>query len=150
MKQWGSDMNKAELKAAIVEEKKRHAEVLKGLESKLRVIEMEEESRNREAYAKRKALLAETGHWLKDKLTVGDWVQVTGSRAGTYRRVAAVNAWGIVGNVITPKRVRTPEGIQLRWSIDHGKVTEQGFNKITHLYRDGKFVPVKELMEEKE
>lgn len=140
-------MNKAELKAAIAEEKQRHAKVIKQLESKLRVIEMEEAAKARGAYAEKKALLEETGVWLKDKLAVGDWVQVTGSRAGKYRRVVAINAWGIVGNVISERRVRTPEGIELKWTTDYSKVTEQGFNKITHLRRDGKFVPVKSLME---
>ncbi len=143
-------MNKAELKAAIEAEKKRHAEIIKGLESKLRVIEMEERSASRKAYTEKKALLEETGEWLEGKLTVGDLVQVTGSRAGKYRCVVAVNGYGIVGNVIYQKRIRTPEGIKVQWAKDVGKVTEQGFNKITHLYRDGKFVPVKELMKESE
>ncbi len=143
-------MNKAELKAAIEAEKKRHAEIIKGLESKLRVIEMEESAISRKAYAEKKALLEETGEWLKGKLAVGDWVQVTGSRAGKYRSIVAINGYGIVGSIIYQRRVRTPEGIKVQWAKDVAKVTEQGFNKITHLYRDGKFVPVKELMKESE
>lgn len=140
-------MTKTEIKAAIAAEEKRHSEVMKELQSKLRVIEMEEAAQARDAYQERKELLEQTGDWIKDKLVVGDWVQVTGSRAGKYRRVAAINKWGIIGNVINQKRVRSPEGIRVVWSQDIGKVTEQGFNKITHIYRDGKFVAVKDLME---
>jgi hypothetical protein len=141
-------MTKAEILAAMQVERTRHSAAMATLHGQLRLIEMEEESRNREAYKQRKALLKETGEWVKDKLAVGDWVQVTGSRAGAYRRVVAINAWGIVGTVIERKRIRTAEGAQLKWVIDHGKVTEQGFNKITHLYREEQFVPVKELMQD--
>lgn len=143
-------MNKVEILAAMQVERARHTALMATLQGQLRLIEMEEESRNRKAYAERKALLEETGHWLKDKLSVGDWVQVTGSRAGKYRSIVAINGYGIVGSIIYQRRVRTPEGIKVQWAKDVAKVTEQGFNKITHLYRDGKFVPVKELMKESE
>lgn len=139
-------MTKAEILAAMQVERTRHTAVMASLQGQLRLIEMEEEARSRESYKQRKALLEETGEWLKDKLVVGDWVQVTGSRAGKYRCVVAVNSYGIIGTVITQRRIRTPEGIKVQWVNDLGKVTEQGFNKITHFYRDGKFVPVKELM----
>jgi len=139
-------MTKAEILAAMQVERTRHTAAMASLQGQLRLIEMEEEARSRESYKQRKALLEETGEWLKDKLVVGDWVQVTGSRAGKYRCVVAVNNYGIIGTVITQKRIRTPEGIKVQWVKDLGKVTEQGFNKITHFYRDGKFVPVKELM----
>lgn len=33
------------------------------------------------------------------------------------------------------------------WSTSALTVTEQGLNKITHIFREGKFVPVKELMQ---
>jgi len=139
-------MTKAEILAAMQVERTRHTAAMASLQGQLRLIEMEEEARSRESYKQRKALLEETGEWLKDKLVVGDWVQVTGSRAGKYRCVVAVNNYGIIGTVITQRRIRTPEGIKVQWVKDLGKVTEQGFNKITHFYRDGKFVPVKELM----
>lgn len=143
-------MTKTEIKAAIGAEEKRHAEVMKELQGKLRVIEMEEAARARDSYQGRKELLEETGDWIKDKLAIGDWVQVTGSRAGAYRRVVAVNGYGIVGTVIERKRIRTPEGAELKWVINHGKVTEQGFNKITHLYREDQFIPVKDLMQDED
>lgn len=139
-------MNKAELKAAIAEEKKRHAEVIKGLESKLRVIEMEESARSRDAYAKKKAMLEKSGEWLQTRLKPGDWVQVTGSRAGKYREVIAVNYGAIIGAVLHQQRVRTPEGIKTVMRKSALRVTEQGLNKITHVYRNGEFIGVDVLM----
>lgn len=143
-------MNKSELKAAIAAENKRHAEVLKELESKLRVIEMEEEARSRQSYYNRKELLETTGEWLsKNKIIqVGDIVEVIGSKAGKHREVVTCQRWCIIGTVIGQYRVKTPEGIKLEWRKDHGKVTEQGYNKITKIMRDGKFISVKDLMEQ--
>lgn len=143
-------MNRSEIKAAIEAENKRHEEVIKELNSKLRAIQMEEESRARKTYYDRKELLERTGDWLADNkiIQVGDIVQVTGSKAGKYREVVACQGWGIVGNVISQCRVRTADGVQLEWRKYAAKVTEQGYNKITHIYRDNKFVPVKELMEQ--
>jgi hypothetical protein len=141
-------MNKSEIKAAIEAENKRHEEAIKELNSKLRVIQMEEESRARKTYYDRKELLERTGKWLSENkiIQVGDIVQVTGSKAGKYREVVACQGWGIVGNVISQCRVRTADGVRLEWRKYAAKVTEQGYNKITHIYRDNKFVPVKELM----
>ena len=141
-------MNKAEIKAAIAAENNRHAEVLNELSSKLRVIELEEYSRNRDAYKEKKAFLENSGKWLQDKIKVGDWVQVTGSRAGKYREVIAVNFGSIIGAVLNERRSRTPNGIKTQWKKSAITVTEQGMNKITHVYRDNKFVSVKQLMEE--
>lgn len=143
-------MNKSEIKAAIEAENKRHEEVIKELNSKLRVIQMEEESRARKTYYDRKELLEQTGKWLSENkiIQVGDIVQVTGSKAGKHREVIACQSWGIIGTVIGQYRVKTPEGIKLEWRKDHGKVTEQGYNKITKIMRDGKFISVKDLMEQ--
>lgn len=141
-------MNKTELKVAIAAENNRHAEVLKDLQAKLRAIEFEESARSKDAYKERKAFLEESGEWLQDKIKVGDWVQVTGSRAGKYREVIAVNFGAIIGAVLNERRVRTPEGIKTEWRKSALTVTEQGMNKITHIYKDGKFVPVKELMQQ--
>ena len=143
-------MNKSEIKAAIEAENKRHEEVIKELNSKLRVIQMEEESRARKIYYDRKELLERTGDWLADNkiIQIGDIVQVTGSKAGKYREVVACQGWGIVGAVIGQHRVRTADGVRLEWRKYAAKVTEQGYNKITHVYRDNKFVPVKDLMEQ--
>jgi hypothetical protein len=143
-------MNKAELKAAIAAENKRHAEVLKDLQAKLRVIEFEESARSKDAYKERKASLEESGEWLaKNKIIqVGDIVEVIGSKAGKHREVVTCQRWGIIGTVIGQYRVKTPEGIKLEWRKDHGKVTEQGYNKITKIMRDGKFISVKDLMEQ--
>lgn len=143
-------MNKSEIKAAIEAENKRHEEVIKELNSKLRVIQMEEESRARKTYYDRKELLEQTGKWLSENkiIQVGDIVQVTGSKAGKHREVIACQSWGIIGTVVGQYRVKTPEGIRLEWRKFHGKVTEQGYNKITHIYRCDKFVPIKELFEQ--
>lgn len=143
-------MNKSEIKAAIEAENKRHEEAIKELNSKLRVIQMEEESRARKTYYDRKELLERTGEWLADNkiIQIGDIVQVTGSKAGKYREVVACQGWGIVGTVIGQYRVKTADGVRLEWRKYAAKVTEQGYNKITHVYRDNKFVPVKELMEQ--
>ena len=143
-------MNKSEIKAAIAAENKRHEEVIKELNSKLRVIQMEEESRARKIYYDRKELLERTGDWLADNkiIQIGDIVQVTGSKAGKHREVIACQSWGIIGTVIGQYRVKTPEGIRLEWRKYAGKVTEQGYNKITHIYRGDKFVPINELMEQ--
>ena len=143
-------MNKAELNAAIAAENKRHAEVLKDLRAKLRVIEFEESVRIKDVYKERKAFLEESGEWLsKNKIIqVGDIVEVIGSKAGKHREVVASECWGIIGTVISQYRVKTPEGIKLEWRKDHDKVTEQGYNKITKIMRDGKFISVKDLMEQ--
>ena len=142
-------MNKQQIKEAIDAENKRHEEVIKDLTSKLRVIQMEEEARNRVAYKDRKQLLERTGEWLASNkiIQIGDIVQVTGSKAGKYREVVACHGWGIVGTVIGQCRVRTADGIRLEWRKYAAKVTEQGYNKITHIFCDGKFIPVKDLME---
>lgn len=143
-------MNKSEIKAAIEAENKRHKEVIKELTSKLRVIQMEEEAQSRKTYYERKELLDRTGEWLAENkiIQIGDIVQVTGSKAGKYREVVACQGWGIVGTVIGQYRVRTADGVRLEWRKHAAKVTEQGYNKITHVYRDNKFVTVKELMEQ--
>lgn len=143
-------MNKSEIKAAIEAENKRHEEVIKELNSKLRVIQMEEESRSRKTYYDRKELLERTGKWLEENkiIQVGDIVQVIGSKAGKHREVVACQRWGIIGTVIGQYRVKTAEGIRLEWRKIQGKVTEQGYNKITHIYRGDKFVPVNELFKQ--
>lgn len=143
-------MNKQEIKAAIEAENKRHEEVINELNSKLRVIQMEEESRSRKTYYDRKELLDRTGAWLFENkiIQIGDIVQVTGSKAGKYREIVACHGWGIIGTVISQYRVKTADGVRLEWRKYAAKVTEQGYNKITHIYRDNKFVPVKELMEQ--
>lgn len=143
-------MNKSEIKAAIEAENKRHEEVIKELNSKLRVIQMEEEAQSRKTYYDRKELLERTGKWLAENkiIQVGDIVQVTGSKAGKHREVVACQGWGIIGTVIGQYRVKTADGVRLEWRKYAAKVTEQGYNKITHVYRDNKFVPVKELMEQ--
>ena len=143
-------MNKQQIKDAIAAEKKRHAETMKDLTSKLRVFELEDEARNRAAYKDRKQLLEKTGDWLNKAqvLKVGDLVQVTGSRAGKYRVVVGFTYYGIIGKVARQLREKQPNGsIQLVWKTSALKVTEQGLNKITHIFRDGKFIPVKDLME---
>lgn len=143
-------MNKQQLKDAIAAEQKRHADVMKDLTSKLRVFELEESARTRKSYEDRKELLEKTGVWLNKSqvLKVGDLVQVTGSRAGKYRQIVAINKWSIVGIVVHQKRTRTPNGPVLSWVKDVSKVTDQGFNKVTHVFRDGEFIHVKVLMEQ--
>lgn len=146
-------MNKQELKDAITAEKKRHANVIKDLTSKLHVIEMEDSARAIAAYKVRKDLLNKTGEWLnKDKvLKVGDLVQVTGSRAGKYRVVAGFTYYGIIGKVAVQRKEKQADGtIKEVWSTSINQVTEQGLNKITHIYRKGEFVPVEKLMQSSE
>ena len=143
-------MNKQELKDAIEAEKKRHAEAMKDLTSRLRVFQMEDEARNRAVYKDRKELLKKTGDWLNKAqvLKVGDLVQVTGSRAGKYRVVEGFTYYGIIGKVAVERREKQMDGtIKKVWSTSALQVTEQGRNKITHIYRSGQFVPVKDLME---
>lgn len=143
-------MNKQQLKDAIAAEKKRHAETMKDLTSKLRVFEMEEAARNRTAYDDRKQLLEKTGEWLNktQALKVGDLVQVTGSRAGKYRVVKCITSCSIIGMVANERRTKQSDGTYVKhWSASISQVTEQGLNKITHIFRDGKFVPVKDLMQ---
>lgn len=143
-------MNKQELKDAIIAERKRHDETMKDLTSKLRVFEMEDARRASAEYAERKKLLDATGNWLnKNKiLKVGDLVQVTGSRAGKYRVIAGFTYYGVIGKVATERKEKQMDGtIQNVWSTSALQVTEQGLNKITHIYRKGQFVPVKELMQ---
>lgn len=143
-------MNKQQLKDAITAERKRSAEVIKDLTSKLRVIEMEEEVRNRAAYKNRKKMLDTTGEWLNKSqvLKVGDLVQVTGSKAGKYRVVAGFTSYGIIGRVARQRREKQMDGtIQVVWTSATGQVTDQMFNKITHLFRYGTFVKVQDLME---
>lgn len=143
-------MNKQQLKDAIAAEKKRHAETMKDLTSKLRVFELEDEARNRAAYKDRKQLLDKTGEWLNKAqvLKVGDLVQVTGSRAGKYRVVVGFTYGGIIGMVANERRTKQSDGTYVKhWSASISQVTEQGLNKITHIFREGKFVPVKDLMQ---
>lgn len=143
-------MNKQQIKEAIEAENKRHADTIKDLTSKLRVFQMEDEARNRAAYKDRKQLLEKTGDWLNKAqvLKVGDLVQVTGSKAGKYRVVVGFTYYGIIGKVASQRREKQPDGLNtLVWKTSALKVTEQGMNKITHIFRDGKFVPVKDLME---
>jgi hypothetical protein len=140
-------MNKSEIKNAIVAEKKRHAEAMKYLESKLRSIEYDERVNRSKAYEKKKELLDKTGKWLQDKLKVGDWIQITGSRAGNYREVIAVTNGVVIGAVLNLRKVRTSEGVKVKFEKSISQVTEQGLNKVVRVYRDGKFVAVKYLME---
>ncbi len=142
-------MNKQELKDAIAAEKKRHNETIKDLTSKLRVFEMEDARRASAAYADRKKSLEATGEWLAKNriLKVGDLVQVTGSRAGKYRVVAGFTYYGIIGKVAVERKEKQMDGtVKKVWSTSALQVTEQGLNKITHIYRKGAFVPVKDLM----
>lgn len=145
-------MNKQELKDAIAAEKKRHNETIKDLTSKLRVYELEDSRRASAAYYNRKKSLEATGEWLARNriLKVGDLVQVTGSTAGKYRVVAGFTYYGIIGKVARQHREKQMDGtVQLVWSTSALRVTEQGLNKITHIYHTGKFVPVKDLMDAK-
>jgi hypothetical protein len=141
-------MNKTELKAAIAAENKRHSEAMKYLESKLRSIEYDERVNRSKAYEKKKELLDETGKWLQDKLKVGDWIQITGSRAGKYREVLAITNGVVIGAVLNERRTRTSEGVKSKLEKSVSQVTEQGLNKVLRIYRDGKFVLVKELMQQ--
>lgn len=144
-------MNKKEIQEAIAAEKARHEAVMKDLQSKFRVIQMEEESHNRAAYEERKKLLNATGDWLKKNniLKIGDLIQVTGSKAGKYRSIVGITPYCVIGRVASQKRERQMDGsVKLVWAADVSKVTEQGLNKITHIFRNGKFVHVKDLMEQ--
>lgn len=146
-------MSKAEIKSAIAAEQKRSSEVIKDLTSKLRVIQMEEEARSRLAYKNRKKMLDQTGEWLNKSqvLKVGDLVQVTGSKAGKYRVVAGFTSYGIIGRVARQIREKQMDGTtQLAWTSTTGQVTDQMFNKITHIFRKGTFVSVQELMEQEQ
>ena len=145
-------MSKQQLVDAIALEKKRHQETIEELYSKLRVFELEEQFGAYDKYKKRKEGLDVTGSWLKENqvLRIGDLVRVTGSRSGPYRNIIGITNSGIVGSVATLRREKNVDGTFVSVWRNKGTVTEQGFNKITAIFRSGKFVPVKELMEQPE
>lgn len=137
----------------ITEDIARHEAQLAKLRSELSIAQSRERKSGAESYAKRKAMLKSTGDWLykHNVLCVGDIVKVTGSRAGSHRRVVALTYYGIVGNVMYQQRIKQEDGTYaLKWTISASSVTEQGLNKITHILRGNEFVPVKILMEESE
>jgi hypothetical protein len=143
-------MNSKKIIDAIAAERQKYEKNVKELTLQLRVFQLEEQVKKEKAYESRKENLNITGNWLKEKqiIRIGDLVKVTGSRAGPYRQIAAILNDRIVGNVAVLKREKKQDGTYIQfWSTKHFKVTEQGFNKITHIFRSGKFVPVKELME---
>lgn len=102
-------------------------------------------------YEKEKDELEKTGDWLNTNniLQVGDVVKITGSRAGTYRKIISVQYYTIIGNPVNEHKVKNPDGsYTTRWMVVRSCATSQRMDKITHILRSGKFVPVKQLMED--
>lgn len=119
--------------------KQRHIKELTALFKKRKEIHDKNQRINSNSYNKRKALLEETGEWLRGRLNEGDIIKVTGSRAGPYREIVTV-----CGDYIIGKCVRWDKKHK-EWKTDH-KTTEQGLSKITAIWRNGEFVKIKDWM----
>jgi hypothetical protein len=142
-------MNKQRVNAEIKAEYERHYQALKDLRAKQSDIRLRDQRSNQDRYKARKDLLDKTGRWLQENaiLKVGDIIQVTGSRAGKYRTIIEFTSNGVIGNVSSLRRVKKPNGSFIRmWKTNSLGVTEQGMNKITHILREDKFIPIKDLM----
>lgn len=137
-------------KKKIKEDIRKLEEKLKALKSDLASVEANTSKKNSDRYERKKLILASTGDWLYANrvLKEGDIIKITGSRAGRYRRVVSLRFYQVIGAVAHPHRARLPNGTFIsEWSAS-STITTQGMNKVTHIFRDGKFIKIVDLMKE--
>lgn len=139
-------MNKKQILEAMEAQEYLHKKAMGDLRFKLKILEHEESEKSQEAYAARKDLLDNTGDWLvvNQILKVGDIIQVTGSRAGKYRKITAIQGNHVIGNVVRLGKAFSEQGVS--WMVEVDKVTTQGMNKVTHIFLNGSLCAVKDLM----
>lgn len=144
------------------------AQILRDIaEAEANLVDLREELRNWErkesraksdAYRKRKALLDQTAPIFEEMVEVGDLIEVTGSRAGKWRRVVKLikgrtygDKWHcgtVFGHSVYTKKVRKPDGTVVpQMAEDVTKITDHGTNKIVAVYKGGRWIYAKELVD---
>lgn len=98
----------------------------------------EQSRKNASAYQREKALDKRRGEWVKENLKIGDIIKVKGSRIKYPREVVQINRYDIV--VQTVNISKTGE-IKRTYTT-----TEHIFEKVTHIFKDNNFIPIKDLL----
>lgn len=131
-------MNKKEILSEIEKTKQRLEELYVMFVQQSRV----ERTSNSGAYHKKKKLLDEASELWKQTLEPGDIVKVTGSRAGSYRRVKEIDNYGLIGSVVIIRNGKVQRD-------DSYNIITCGLNKITaKLKEDGTWQTYRDLLEE--
>jgi hypothetical protein len=115
--------------------------LLKKLQLELDAVKLAKSKENANSYEKRKKLLEEASAIFAKILKPGDYVKVTGSRAGSYREVKEISKYTLIGATCT-------------FNTRVGKITQVhsydiitcGTNKIIAVLRDGKWITAKEIV----
>jgi hypothetical protein len=131
------------------------------LREELRNWERKQSRKKSDTYKNRKAMLEKSAPLMEDLVEVGDLIEVTGSRAGKWRRVVKLTKgrewrpgkWScgtVHGHVVYNKRQRTFDE-QGGWENvtveDTTKITDHGTNKIVAVKKNGKWIKAKDLVE---
>jgi len=110
-----------------------------------------------DAYRKRKDMLERMAPVIENLIEVGDLVEVTGSKAGKYRRIVQITkgrTYGdrfycgtIHGHVVYDKRVRKNGKFEWERVEDVTKITDHDTNKIVAVYKNGEWHKTKDMAE---
>lgn len=129
---------------------------LRGLFHELSEVRQANTKEKSDSYEKRKALLEETSKIFEKLVKEGDYVKVTGSRAGSYRMVKEIapgsyNHWGgwMPGELIGATCAFNDRTKKITKVYQYNIIT-CGTNKITAILRDDKWITAKEIFEMKE
>lgn len=135
-------------------------------ETKAHLVDLQEElakhdrevSRKNQKYRRNKKKLLDIAAPLIENLVeVGDLVEVTGSRAGKYRRIVQINkgrTYGdrffcgtIHGHLVYDKRVLKDGKTAYERVEDVTKITSHETNKIVAIHRNGEWHRTKDILE---
>jgi hypothetical protein len=115
--------------------------LLKKLQLELDAVKLAKSKENANSYEKRKKLLEEASVIFAKILKPGDYVKVTGSRAGAYREVKEISKHTLIGATCT---FNSRVGSIAR--VNSYDIITCGTNKITAVLRDGNWVTAKEIV----
>jgi restriction endonuclease S subunit len=121
------------------------------LRKELSQLEREKRKSRSDSYKKKKELLTKSAPLFMEILEVGDVVEVTGSRAGKYRRVVKIQngPYGgrIWGYVIYQKRSKVDGKWVLKFVEDTTKITDHMATKILAVKKEDGWITAKEIVD---
>jgi hypothetical protein len=114
---------------------------LKILQRELENIKAKSRNASSDSYKKRKEMLDSAADIFAKILKPGDFVKVTGSRAGSFREVQEISSSTLIGATCNFSN-RT----QSITRVNKFDIITCGTNKITAVLRDGKWVTAREIL----
>lgn len=116
---------------------------IKDLQVELDSVRQKKRDSSSSSYERQKAILEDAAPVFAKILKPGDYVKVTGSRAGPYREIKEITQSQLIGATCTFNKRTGSIG-----RVNAYDIITCGTNKITAVLRDGKWVTAKEILAE--